>query len=254
MTSSKSVEGRLIILAGPSCVGKSPLAKALAKFHPELSKTLQPVVLYNNREARPGETEGVDYYFRTRKYIENLKEKDHFVVMEVRGDIQALDLRELSQSLSNGNVFFEGNPFIGRVLLTHPALTYVNKLSMFMSPLTRKEILEFTSAKNSLSLPEVVTDIMRQKLIRRTQKQKGNLIKKDLEDIEKRASSAYTELRDAHLYRYVIPNHDGEDSENWNAANYPIGDARLALNAFVALLNNEAPLGIEKWAKELVNK
>ena len=28
--------GRLVILSGPSCVGKSPLAKALARFHPDL--------------------------------------------------------------------------------------------------------------------------------------------------------------------------------------------------------------------------
>lgn len=254
MTSPKDTFGRLVILAGPSCVGKSPLAKALAKFHPEISKTLQPLVLYNNREARPGETEGVDYYFRSREYIEALEGKEQFVVMEVRGDIQALDLRELSESLRNANVFFEGNPFIGRVLLTHPALTHVNKLSVFMSPLTRNEILDYTSAKNSLSLPDLVTDIMRQKLIRRTQKQKGDLLKKDLEDIEKRASSAFPELLDAHLYHYVIPNHDGEDSENWNTANYPLGDARLALNAFVSLLKGEIPAGVEKWEQKLENK
>jgi guanylate kinase len=43
--------GRLVILSGPSCVGKSPLAKALAKFYPEIRKTLQPLVLYNSREG-----------------------------------------------------------------------------------------------------------------------------------------------------------------------------------------------------------
>ena len=32
---------RLVILSGPSCVGKSPLAK----FYPKLRKTLQPLVL-----------------------------------------------------------------------------------------------------------------------------------------------------------------------------------------------------------------
>lgn len=51
--------GRLIILAGPSCVGKSPLAKALARLYPELSKALQPLILYNSRDARPGEKDGI---------------------------------------------------------------------------------------------------------------------------------------------------------------------------------------------------
>jgi guanylate kinase len=65
--------GRLVILSGPSCVGKSPLVKALAKFYPELQKTLQPLVLYNSRAARPGEIDGVDYHFRSREQVEKLK-------------------------------------------------------------------------------------------------------------------------------------------------------------------------------------
>ena len=103
-----------------------------------------------------------------------------------------------------------------------------------------------------MSLPDRVTDIMRQKLLRRTRKQKGELSDKDLKNIEIRASSAYTELCDAYLYQYVIPNHNGEDSNNWEAFNYPVGDARLALNAFVTLLKGETPEGIEKWEKDLL--
>jgi len=104
-------DGKLIVFSGPSCVGKSPLAKALARLHPELHNSLQPLVLYNDRSARPGETDGVDYYFRPQKEIQKLKGKDGFIVMDVRGDLQALDLNELSQQLSRGHVFFEGNPF-----------------------------------------------------------------------------------------------------------------------------------------------
>ena len=36
-----SVSGRLVVLSGPSCIGKSPLVKALAQFHPDLHKKLQ---------------------------------------------------------------------------------------------------------------------------------------------------------------------------------------------------------------------
>jgi hypothetical protein len=46
--------GRLIILSGPSCMGKSPFAKALARFHPELSANLQPIVVFNSRSPRSG--------------------------------------------------------------------------------------------------------------------------------------------------------------------------------------------------------
>jgi guanylate kinase len=52
--------GRLVILSGPSCVGKSPLAKALGRFHPDLSVKLQPIVLHNSRSPDPAsETDGI---------------------------------------------------------------------------------------------------------------------------------------------------------------------------------------------------
>jgi guanylate kinase len=244
--------GRLVVFSGPSCVGKSPLAKALARLHPELHKSLKPLVLYNSRAARPGETDGVDYYFRPRKEIEGLKGKDGKVVMDVRGDLQALDLQELSQSLDKGDVFFEGNPFFGGLLLTHPSLAEVARLSIFMSPLSRSEVLFLKAAKPGVSLPDLVTDVMRRKLLRRTLKQQGELSLRDLENIEKRASSAYTELKQAHRFQYVLPNHDGEDSENWDAFYYPLGDARAALDAFVSLLKNEKPPLVESWEEKLL--
>lgn len=250
MTDERS--GRLVVLSGPSCVGKSPLKKALGKFHRELSRTLHPLVLYNCRAPRPGEVDGVDYHFRSRREIESLNGKDRFVVMDVRGDLQALDLQELSGLLTKGNVFFEGNPFVGRTLQTHPALADVNRLSVFMSPLSRDEILSLKGAERSVSLPDLVTDVMRRKLLRRTRRQKNELSLRDLENIERRASSAYRELQDAHYFQYVIPNHDGEDSENWDAFYYPLGDARASLNAFVSLLKGETPVGVEHWERDLI--
>lgn len=249
---TERIDGQLIIFSGPSCVGKSPLAKAIARLHPGLHRSLQPLVLYNSRAARPGEMDSVDYYFRPRPEIEHLRGKDGFIVMEVRGDLQALDLNELSQLLAKGNVFFEGNPFVGRVLQTHPSLADVQRLSIFMSPLSRSEILFLKAAEPGVSLPDLVTDVMRRKLLRRTRRQKGELSLKDLENIERRASSAYSELQDANHFRYIIPNHDGEDSENWDAFYYPLGDARIALDAFVALLRGEKPSGVEQWEEGLI--
>jgi guanylate kinase len=245
-------KNRLIIFSGPSCVGKSPLAKALARFFPNLADTLKPLVLTNSRPARPGEAEGVDYHFRKREEIEKLKEKDHFVVMDVRGDLQALNLLELSSGLTKGDIFFEGNPFVGRILQTHPSLKDIPRLSVFMTPVSREELLFLKSTKPAIYLPGLITDVMRRKLLRRTRRQKGECSLSDLENIEKRASSAWRELQYAHHFQYVIPNHDGEDSENWDAFYHPLGDARLALLAFVSLLEGKTPRHAEKWEKELI--
>ncbi len=245
-------EGRLIVLAGPSCAGKSPLEKALARFYPELRSPLQPVVLYNDREPRPGEADGVDYHFRDRASIEALGEGGDHVVMDVRGDMQALDVAELKRRLQHSDVLFEGNPFVGRILMTDPRLEGVPRLGVFMAPLSREELLALREAGGSVSLPDLVTDVMRRKLLRRTRKQKGELSLKDLENIEVRAGSAYRELKMAHTFDAVIPNHDGEDSENWDAFYFPLGDARKALLAFVSLLRGEPAPGAEKWEADLL--
>lgn len=244
--------GRLVILSGPSCVGKSPLGLALAKFHPDVWSRLQQLVLFNSRTPRPGEREGVDYYFRSRGQIEEFKSKESYAVLDVRGDLQALDVDGLKSLLERRDGFFEGNPFVGRLLQTHPLLTDVKRLSIFLSPLSKEEISYLKAPERKLSLHDFVTDVMRRKLLRRTRRQKGELSLPDLENIDTRARSASRELADAWHFQYVIPNHDGEDSENWDAFYYPIGDARKALTAVVAVLEGGAlPPYVEQWDEEL---
>jgi guanylate kinase len=250
MSSDKT--GRLIILSGPSCVGKSPLYKSLGKFHPELSAKLHKLVLVNSRDPRPGELDGVDYHFRTRDQVEALRADGRYAVLEARSDLQALDIEELESLLGRGDVLFEGNPYVGRALQTQMRLAGFDRLSIFLSPLSRDEITYLKAPERNLSLEEFATDVMRRKLLRRTQRQKGILSARDLENIETRASSAYRELREAWHFQYVIPNHDGEDSDNWEAFYYLLGDARQTLEAFVALLKGTVPLGVEQWEEDLL--
>jgi guanylate kinase len=93
---------------------------------------------------------------------------------------------------------------------------------------------------------------MRRKLLCRTSHQKGVLSLRDLENIEKRAASAYRELIEAQHFDYVIPNQDGEDRENWNAFYFPLGEARRTLLSFVALLEGNESVGIEHWESDLL--
>ncbi len=246
-----SSSGKLVVLSGPSCIGKSPLIKALGQFHPHLHEKLQPLVLYNSRSPRAGEKDGEDYHFRQRAEIEELKEKENFVVMDVRSDLQAFDLKELNGSLKKSDVLFEGNPFIGCTLLTHPKLKGIKRLSVFVSPLSRQE-LSFLKEQSGVDLESLVTDVMRRKLLRRMQRQKGLLSQKDLEEAERRAKSAYRELSFAHQFDHVIANHDGEDSENWNAFYFPLGDAGRTFNIFVELLQGRKARGTEIWKKDFI--
>ena len=244
--------GRFIILSGPSCVGKGPLHTAFSKFYPEYAAKLSKLVLYNCRSPRPGEIDGKDYRFRTREEIEGFRNKGNFIVLDVRGDLQAVDLDDVDRGLAAGDLFYEGNPFIGRKLQEALA-SKVSLLSIFLAPLSREEILFLQSPERNLSLPDFLTDVMRRKLLRRTQRQKGILSLKDLENIERRASSAYIELKEAWHFNYVIPNHDGEDSENWDAFYYPVGDARKTLLTFADLVGGKVTAIVEKWEEGLLS-
>ncbi len=245
---------RFVILSGPSCVGKGPLYNALRRFYPELAGRLKQTVLYNSRDPRPGEEEGVDYHFRPRAEIEELAGQPGFISANVRGDLQAVEVAAIEQILAEGqDAFFEGNPFIPARLREAGLLQDIPTLTIFLAPLSREEILFLKEPARRVDLGKFLADVMRRKLLRRTRRQKTNLSLKDLENIEQRVASAIVELRKAWQFEYVIPNHDGEDSEHWDAFYYPLGDARRSLLAFAALLRGDGPPAyVEQWEEDLV--
>lgn len=61
------MKNKLILLTGPSGVGKTTVAQSLLKELPNLER----VVTITTREPRPNEKNGVDYYFISRDEFEN---------------------------------------------------------------------------------------------------------------------------------------------------------------------------------------
>lgn len=55
--------GKLIVITGPSGVGKGTLIKLLLQRHPQL----QVSVSATTRQPRPGEIDGINYYFLTKQ-------------------------------------------------------------------------------------------------------------------------------------------------------------------------------------------
>src|SRR5260221_2519119 len=147
--------GRFIILSGPSCVGKGPLHEAFIKFYPKLAGKLKKLVLYNSRAPRPAEIDGKDYHFRKREEIDWWRGKENFIVLEVRGDLQAVDLEQANRVLKASDLSYEGKPFLGR----KPQAAFESKvdiLSIFLAPLAREEILYLRSPDLHVSLNDFV--------------------------------------------------------------------------------------------------
>lgn len=67
--------GRLIILTGPSGVGKGTLMRSLLERHPELYYS----VSVTTRSPRPGEIDGENYYFISRSKFEQLVAEGEFL-------------------------------------------------------------------------------------------------------------------------------------------------------------------------------
>ncbi|MEH2407126.1 MAG: guanylate kinase [Nostoc sp.] len=67
--------GRLIVLTGPSGVGKGTLMRSLLQRHPELYYS----VSVTTRSPRPGEIDGKNYYFISRNQFEQLVAEGEFL-------------------------------------------------------------------------------------------------------------------------------------------------------------------------------
>jgi guanylate kinase len=93
--------GRLVILSGPSGVGKDTVIDAWREVNPRVRR----VVAYTTRLPRPGETDGVDYHFVTPERFHSLAERGAFLEFkEVHGNWYATPLDDLEEMLAEGLV------------------------------------------------------------------------------------------------------------------------------------------------------
>ena len=74
-------EKYLFVVSGAAGTGKDSVVSALRKAHPEIEKTVSATT----RSPRPGEQEGVDYYYRTKEQFQQLIDSDGLLEWAVYG-------------------------------------------------------------------------------------------------------------------------------------------------------------------------
>ncbi|WP_308618268.1 guanylate kinase [uncultured Enterococcus sp.] len=101
-----SERGLLIVLSGPSGVGKGTVRKAI--FESE-DNDFQYSISMTTRPMREGEVDGVDYYFRTREEFEELIEAGQMLeYAEYVGNYYGTPLSYVDKTLDKGkDVFLE---------------------------------------------------------------------------------------------------------------------------------------------------
>lgn len=95
------MKGQLLILSGPSGVGKDTVLDAWAQRNPRVKR----VVACTTREPRNGERDGIDYTFLTREEFEKRIEAGQFLEhKEVHGNLYGTPLECVDHLLQQGKI------------------------------------------------------------------------------------------------------------------------------------------------------
>ena len=92
--------GLLVVISGPSGVGKGTVRKALFEM-PKHNLTYS--VSMTTRKMRPGERDGVDYYFVSREeFLERVEEGKFLEHAEFVGNFYGTPLDKVNERLEDG--------------------------------------------------------------------------------------------------------------------------------------------------------
>ncbi|UQZ87245.1 Guanylate kinase [Paenibacillus konkukensis] len=97
MTSKE--KGILVVLSGPSGVGKGTVCKALRQCAPELIYSVSATT----REPRQGEVDGVNYFFKSREQFQKLIQEDQMLEWaEYVGNFYGTPRKFVEDTLNSG--------------------------------------------------------------------------------------------------------------------------------------------------------
>ncbi len=128
------LQGALIIVSAPSGAGKGSLLKRVRAAMPELAVTVSATT----RSPRPGEVDGVDYYFMTQEAFKRLIAQDAFIEWaQVHENLYGTLKAELERHLSAGRTVVleldvQGMRSVKRL--------YPKARSIFIAPPTMEEL------------------------------------------------------------------------------------------------------------------
>jgi guanylate kinase len=93
----------LIVISGPSGVGKQTVAAELLKIMPELKVSISATT----RKPRAGEKNGVDYFFFDRETFEKKIKEGFFVeYAEVHNNLYGTPINNIKEAISKGEKLF----------------------------------------------------------------------------------------------------------------------------------------------------
>jgi guanylate kinase len=172
-------KGKLVIISSPSGGGKDSIISALLKIVPNSTR----LITTTSREPRPGNQNGIDYYFVSQTEFENKIQNEEMVEYNnYAGNYYGIEKKNLILALENNEWVFTQIEVNGK---QHLDEQNIPNISIFLLP----ENLEILA-----------------KRIRN----RGGL---DEEKIKERLEIAQKEINKSVLYDYQIVNVDGKFEE-----------------------------------------
>lgn len=93
--------GKLVVLTGPSGVGKGTLLKALLQNHPDIYLSVSATT----REPRPGEVDGQNYYFLNRSQFNEMIAAGEFLEWaEFAGNCYGTPRKEIEKQIAEDKI------------------------------------------------------------------------------------------------------------------------------------------------------
>ncbi len=127
--------GRLVVLSGPSGVGKDTVIQAVRRRLPDLQRP----VAYTTRAPRPGERDGLEYSFVTPEEFARLREKGEFLeTATVHGNLYGTSRRRVEALRESGRDVLVKIDVQGaaQLLADQPEATFI-----FLAPPSREVLL-----------------------------------------------------------------------------------------------------------------
>lgn len=168
----------MIIVVGPSGVGKSSFVELICKEFPQLVDT----VTYTTRGMRPGESEGNPYHFVSQDKFEGLIKEDFFIeYAQVHGNFYGTPRHQIDDAIQAGKVVIMDVDVQGAKTFKGK---YPDGFTLFIHP------------------PSI--DELRQRVLKRDGMR--------AQDLDVRMANALKEIAEASYFDYEMTNDDFEGS------------------------------------------
>ena len=241
---------KLILISGPSCVGKGPLLAALQRFYCQFNDIPEiPVIRsWNSRpDGQPRDEKEKKLWFNEEYFLPEDKfaklDRARYFVGKCRDTSQAVDLEKITKS-DGERLILEIYYELGTSLASHPFLeNEIDVKTVFISPVSLDELNLLRH--NNIDTDEYIRNLMINKQILRDIFKHKGLTQESIKSFISRAKRTPDEVNFLmSSYDKVIVCRDGEGHSNWKQApdgefegTPPTGNAGRALEELASFLS-----------------